>query len=135
MPRPHTEAHSFRPARRPVDRHGADRVVRHDPHRGRRGPLLCAPRLEVLHGRQSRPGPGHRLRAPDVDAARRRGALAAPDPWLRRGRQMRRLPLLGLLALPAIFASANAWAATAPYPPPRTPSPTPHPPCPPPPPP
>ena len=29
---------------------------------------------------------------------------------------MRRLPLLGLLALPAIFASANASAATDPYP-------------------
>ncbi len=29
---------------------------------------------------------------------------------------MRRLPLLGLLALPAIFASASAWAATDPYP-------------------
>lgn len=29
---------------------------------------------------------------------------------------MRRLPLIGLLALPAIFASMNAWAATDPYP-------------------
>jgi len=29
---------------------------------------------------------------------------------------MRRLPLLGLLALPAVFAQASAWAATDPYP-------------------
>ena len=29
---------------------------------------------------------------------------------------MRRLPLLGLLTLPAVFASASAWAASDPYP-------------------
>jgi hypothetical protein len=29
---------------------------------------------------------------------------------------VRRLPLLGLLTLPAVFASASAWAATDPYP-------------------